>query len=75
MVHDAHTPGHGAVVIPDVGVLVADDMLSDVEIPILETVADDPLGGYRTGLRRLVAVPGVRWVAPGHGHVGDAAGG
>jgi hydroxyacylglutathione hydrolase len=73
IVHDGHTPGHGAVYFPAVGVLVAGDMLSDIEIPILDTVADDPLGDYRTGLRRLATVRGVRWVVPGHGHIGDAA--
>jgi hydroxyacylglutathione hydrolase len=72
IVHDAHAPGHGAVFLPGTGVLVAGDMCSDVEIPLLDTVAADPLGDYRTGLERLAAVPGVRQVVPGHGHVGDA---
>ncbi len=72
IVHDAHAPGHGAVFLPETGVLVAGDMCSDVEIPLLDTVADDPLGDYRTGLERLASVPGVRQVVPGHGHVGDA---
>jgi hydroxyacylglutathione hydrolase len=73
IVHDGHAPGHGAVFLPDSGVLIAGDMCSDVEIPLLDTVAEDPLGDYRTGLDRLAAVPGVRQVVPGHGHVGDAA--
>ena len=47
-------------------------MCSDVEIPLLDTVATDPLGDYRTGMERLASVPGVRQVVPGHGHVGDA---
>jgi hydroxyacylglutathione hydrolase len=72
VVHDGHAPGHGAVFLPGTGVLVAGDMCSDVEIPLLDTAAADPLGGYRTGLERLAAVPGVRRVVPGHGHVGDA---
>jgi hydroxyacylglutathione hydrolase len=71
--HDGHAPGHGAVFIPSAGVLVVGDMLSDVEFPILDTVADDPLGDYLAGLERLASVPGVRTVVPGHGHVGDAA--
>ena len=71
IVHDAHAPGHGAVFLPETGVLVAGDMCSDVEIPLLDTVADDPLGDYRTGLERLASVSGVRHVVPGHGHVGD----
>jgi hydroxyacylglutathione hydrolase len=73
IVHDGHAPGHGAVFLPETGVLVAGDMLSDIEIPLLDVDAGDPLGDYRAGLRRLAAVPGVRWLVPGHGHVGDAA--
>jgi len=73
IVHDAHAPGHGAVFLPDTGVLVAGDMCSDVEIPLLDTEADDAFGDYRTGLSRLAAVSGVSQVIPGHGHVGDEA--
>ena len=73
IVHDGHAPGHGAVFLPDAGVLVAGDMLSDIEIPLLDTDAGDPLGDYRAGLRLLAAVPGVRRLVPGHGHVADAA--
>jgi hydroxyacylglutathione hydrolase len=73
IVHDGHAPGHGAVFFPGSGVLVAGDMCSDVEIPLLDTVAADPIGDYRTGLERLASVPGVRHVVPGHGHAGDAA--
>ena len=72
IVHDGHAPGHGAVFLPDTGVLVAGDMCSDLEIPLLDTMAADPLGDYRTGLERLSSVIGVRQVVPGHGHVGDA---
>ncbi len=71
--HDAHAPGHGAVFLPDSGVLIAGDMCSDVEIPLLDLDAPDPFGGYREGLRVLASVPGVRAVVPGHGHVGDDA--
>jgi hydroxyacylglutathione hydrolase len=73
VVHDGHAPGHGAVFLPDCGVLIAGDMCSDIEIPVLDTVATDPLGDYRTGVERLEAVAGVQQVVPGHGHVGDAA--
>jgi glyoxylase-like metal-dependent hydrolase (beta-lactamase superfamily II) len=73
IVHDGHAPGHGAVFLPDSGVLVAGDMCSDVEIPLLDTGTDDPLGDYRTGLERLASVPGIVQVVPGHGHVGDAS--
>ena len=74
IVHNGHAPGHGAVFLPDTGVLVAGDMLSDIEIPLLDTDASDPLGDYRAGLRLLGAVPGVRWLVPGHGHIADADG-
>jgi hydroxyacylglutathione hydrolase len=71
IVHDGHAPGHGAVFLPDTGVLIAGDMCSDVEIPLLDTVAADPMGDYRKGLALLGAVPEVRHVVPGHGHPGD----
>jgi hydroxyacylglutathione hydrolase len=70
--HDGHAPGHGAVFLPGTGVLVAGDMCSDVEMPLLDLAAPDPLGDYRAGLERLATVSGVRHVVPGHGHVGDA---
>jgi hydroxyacylglutathione hydrolase len=73
IVHDGHAPGHAAVFFPATGVLVAGDMLSDIEMPILDTGMPGQLGSYRAGLSRLAAVEGVRWVVPGHGHVGDAA--
>lgn len=73
IVHDGHAPGHGAVFLPESGVLIAGDMCSDVEIPLLDTDAADPLGDYRTGMERLASAPGVRQVVPGHGHIGDAA--
>jgi hydroxyacylglutathione hydrolase len=73
IIHDAHAPGHGAVFLPDTGTLIAGDMCSDVEIPLLDLDGGDPLGEYRTGLTRLAELTGVRQVVPGHGHVGDAA--
>jgi hydroxyacylglutathione hydrolase len=71
--HDAHAPGHGAVLLPEAGVLIAGDMLSDIEIPLLDLESADPFGGYRQGLELLAGAPGVRLVVPGHGHVGDQA--
>jgi len=71
--HDGHAPGHSAVFLPATGTLMAGDMLSDVEIPLLDLAEPDPLGDYRTGLQRLAALPGVRHIIPGHGSVGDAA--
>ena len=61
------------VILAGRGVLIAGDMCSDIEIPLLDTLATDPLGDYRTGMERLASVPGVRQLVPGHGHIGDAA--
>jgi hydroxyacylglutathione hydrolase len=71
--HDAHEIGHGAIFLPDAGVLLAGDMLSDLEIPLLYAGDGDPVGRYRAGLERLAGLAGVRVLVPGHGHVGDAA--
>jgi glyoxylase-like metal-dependent hydrolase (beta-lactamase superfamily II) len=71
--HDAHAPGHGAVFLPDAGVLIAGDMCSDIEVPLPDLDDPDPFGGYRAGLSTLAAIPGVSAVIPGHGHPGDVA--
>jgi hydroxyacylglutathione hydrolase len=71
--HDAHEAGHSAVFFPSLGVLVAGDMLSDIEIPVFDLAGADPAGDYRRGLDRLASLDGVRWLIPGHGHPGDAA--
>ena len=73
VIHNGHAPGHAAVFLPGTGVLLAGDMLSDVEIPLPDLATADPLGDYHAGLDELAAVLGVRLVVPGHGHVGDAA--
>ena len=73
LAHDGHAPGHGAVFLPGAGVLVAGDMCSDIEVPLLDLTAADPVGDYRAGLELLAGVTGVQWVIPGHGGVGDAA--
>jgi glyoxylase-like metal-dependent hydrolase (beta-lactamase superfamily II) len=78
IVHDGHAPGHGAVFLPDSGVLIAGDMCSDIEMPFVVEPGEpaacmDRLRDYRAGLSRLAAVAGVRLVVPGHGHAGDAA--
>ncbi len=67
VVHDAHAPGHLAVLVEPTGVLVAGDMLSDVELPM---PADDDrtLEVYRTALLALrEVVDRASWVIPGHG--------
>lgn len=70
--HQAHAPGHGALVLPGAGVIVVGDMLSDVEVPLLDLESPDPGGEYRAGLDALehaVSEHGVHTLVPGHGHV------
>jgi hydroxyacylglutathione hydrolase len=70
--HDAHAPGHGAVFLPDSGVLITGDMCSDIEMPLLDTETADPVGDYRAGLARLASLSSeVQVVIPGHGQAGD----
>jgi glyoxylase-like metal-dependent hydrolase (beta-lactamase superfamily II) len=72
--HQAHAPGHAALLIGERGVLVAGDMLSDVLIPMLDlSGAADPIEDYLDALRLLEGVAGdVDVVVPGHGSVGGA---
>jgi glyoxylase-like metal-dependent hydrolase (beta-lactamase superfamily II) len=72
--HQAHAPGHAALLIEERGVLVAGDMLSDVLIPMLDLNGTaDPIEDYLTALRFLEGVAGdVDVVVPGHGPVGGA---
>jgi hydroxyacylglutathione hydrolase len=70
--HQAHAPGHSAVFFPQSGTLVAGDMCSDIEIPLLDLDQADPIGDYQEGLDRLAELP-VDRVIPGHGTVGDGA--
>jgi glyoxylase-like metal-dependent hydrolase (beta-lactamase superfamily II) len=74
MEHQAHAPGHAALLIEARGVLVAGDMLSDVLIPMLDlNSTGDPIEEYLTALRLLEGVAGdVDVVVPGHGSVGGA---
>jgi glyoxylase-like metal-dependent hydrolase (beta-lactamase superfamily II) len=70
--HQAHAPGHAALLIEERGVLVAGDMLSDVLIPMLDLMnATDPIQDYLAALRLLEGVAGdVDVLIPGHGSVG-----
>jgi glyoxylase-like metal-dependent hydrolase (beta-lactamase superfamily II) len=70
--HHAHAPGHSGVFLPGDGTLVAGDMCSDIEIPLLDTDQQDPVGDYVAALD-LFAALAVERVIPGHGHAGDGA--
>jgi glyoxylase-like metal-dependent hydrolase (beta-lactamase superfamily II) len=69
--HQAHAPGHAALVVEGTGALIAGDMLSDVEIPLLDPRAADPCGDYLVALDLLEAIVsgGVTTAIPGHGSV------
>jgi glyoxylase-like metal-dependent hydrolase (beta-lactamase superfamily II) len=72
--HQAHAPGHAALLIEERGVLVAGDMLSDVLIPMLDVNgAADPIDDYLAALRLLEGAAGdVDVLVPGHGSIGGA---
>ena len=72
--HQAHAPGHAALLIEERGVLVAGDMLSDVLIPMLDlNDTADPIEDYLAALRLLEGVAGdVNVLVPGHGSIGGA---
>jgi glyoxylase-like metal-dependent hydrolase (beta-lactamase superfamily II) len=72
--HQAHAPGHAALLIEERGVLVAGDMLSDVLIPMLDlNDTADPIADYLAALRLLEGAAGdVDVLVPGHGSIGGA---
>ncbi|MEU5695565.1 MBL fold metallo-hydrolase [Actinosynnema sp. NPDC020468] len=72
--HQAHAPGHAALLITRSRVLVAGDLLSDVLVPILDLNGTvDPFEDYFSALRLIEDVADdVDVVVPGHGSVGDA---
>ncbi|MGO9221633.1 MAG: MBL fold metallo-hydrolase [Streptosporangiaceae bacterium] len=72
--HQAHAPGHAALLIEERGVLAAGDMLSDVLIPMLDLNGTaDPIEDYLAALRLLEGVAGdVDVLVPGHGSIGGA---
>ncbi|MBV9413600.1 MAG: MBL fold metallo-hydrolase, partial [Solirubrobacterales bacterium] len=70
--HQAHAPGHAALLIEERGVLIAGDALSDVLIPLLDmSDSADPIEDYLAALRLIEgAADGVDVVVPGHGSIG-----
>jgi glyoxylase-like metal-dependent hydrolase (beta-lactamase superfamily II) len=72
--HQAHAPGHAALLIEERAVLIAGDMLSDVFIPMLDLRdAANPIEDYLAALQLFEDIAGnVDIVIPGHGSVGVA---
>ena len=70
VVHDGHAPGHTAVLLADRGVLLAGDMLSDIELPL--PFSPDDLLAYLNALDLLApVVQRATVLVPGHGHTTD----
>jgi glyoxylase-like metal-dependent hydrolase (beta-lactamase superfamily II) len=68
--HNAHAPGHAAVLVADRGVLLAGDMLSDVLIPMLDPRRSGQLAAYEAALDRFgQLIDRVEVLVPGHGSV------
>jgi glyoxylase-like metal-dependent hydrolase (beta-lactamase superfamily II) len=68
--HGAHAPGHAALWLPGARVLLAGDLLSDVEVPLPfdEISGRGDLAGYRAGLETLAPyVARAAVLVPGHG--------
>jgi len=71
--HLAHARGHGSLHLVDLGVLIAGDMCSDIEIPLLDLDQSDPVGDYRRALDAYSKLEDLALVIPGHGAPGDLA--
>ena len=70
--HRAHAPGHAALWITDRQILVAGDMVSDIEIPTLDLEQSDPLSDYLDALDLYAQLlDQVVAFIPGHGRPGD----
>ncbi len=70
ILHDGHSPGHAAVWLESSRVLLAGDMLSDIELPLADETGleayDLALGSLAQYVRRA------RILVPGHGHPTDS---
>jgi glyoxylase-like metal-dependent hydrolase (beta-lactamase superfamily II) len=71
--HQAHAPGHAALLIENERVLVAGDMVSDVLIPLLDLHGGrNPVQDYLDALRRFEDIAAEADIfIPGHGSVGS----
>jgi glyoxylase-like metal-dependent hydrolase (beta-lactamase superfamily II) len=56
--HQAHAPGHAALLIEERGVLVVGDLLSDALIPMLNLNAAGPIEDYLAALRLIEGAAG-----------------
>jgi len=71
--HRAHAPGHALLWLEDRGVLVVGDMVSDIEIPIVDLDQADPFGDYERALDLIESfATRVSHFVPGHGHAGNS---
>lgn len=73
----AHSTGSAALVVPELGLMCAGDVLSDREVPLLDLDSRDPVGDHLVALDALEAAIDehrVQVVVPGHGSVTDAEG-
>jgi len=61
-----HAAGHASLWLPDVRVLLAGDLLSDTEIPLLDVASRESVRAYAATLDRLAALDAAV-VVPGHG--------
>jgi glyoxylase-like metal-dependent hydrolase (beta-lactamase superfamily II) len=69
ILHDAHIDGHSAIWIAELGVLIAGDMLSDIELPLPDD-SPNALFAYRAGLETLAPYADIaQFVIPGHGSI------
>jgi glyoxylase-like metal-dependent hydrolase (beta-lactamase superfamily II) len=72
IVHNGHAPGHSALWLPEQRVIIAGDMLSDIELPLPFWPDDVP--AYLEALDLLADVAArADIVIPGHGSVGSDA--
>lgn len=72
VVHDGHAPGHTALWLPDQRVLIAGDMLSDIEVPLPFDPDDVP--AYLAALDTFAPFAArAEIVIPGHGTPGADA--
>jgi glyoxylase-like metal-dependent hydrolase (beta-lactamase superfamily II) len=71
--HQAHAPGHAALLIENEPVLLAGDMVSDILIPLLDLRgAGNPVQDYLDALHRLDDIASeADMFIPGHGSVGS----